>query len=397
MGDGALSPSQGVHAARFRWAHGHKQIEYGDWMRALFGNIDVSRSVRESDGAVFFDMTPLPELAELREAVYVDDKKVFSDDYLKRLTPLSLAVWYMDDGTFTLRSKGLQQRTKGGSGRSEICVQAMEPTTRVRLMNYLSDTWGIRPKLTSQGGQAVLQFPTAETAKFHALIAPFVHPTMQYKLLPRYRGVCMVEPHFMAMRYELVPMPILDIRPKAPSRHTHRFDIEVEGTHNYFAGGVMVHNSPEVTPGGRALKFYSSVRLDIRRIESIKDGVEVIGNRTRVKVVKCKVSPPFRQAEFDIMYGQGISREGSLLDVGVDMGFVKKSGAWYTYEGEQLGQGREKAKEFLRDNPELMVTIYARICEQAGIGADATPADEVPLGEGAGDDEPILIDDSLRR
>ncbi|MDQ4071051.1 MAG: recombinase RecA, partial [Actinomycetota bacterium] len=106
----------------------------------------------------------------------------------------------------------------------------------------------------------------------------------------------------------------------------------------------VLYGSPEVTPGGRALKFYSSVRLDIRRIEAIKDGAEVIGNRTRVKVVKNKVSAPFRQAEFDIMFGKGISREGSLLDVGVDLGLVKKSGAWYTYDGEQLGQGRENAK-----------------------------------------------------
>src|SRR5947208_1036734 len=106
--------------------------------------------------------------------------------------------------------------------------------------------------------------------------------------------------------------------------------------------GVMF-GSPETTPGGRALKFYSSVRLDIRRIESIKDGVEVVGSRTRVKVVKNKVSPPFRQAEFDIMYGKGISREGSLLDIGVDLGIVKKSGAWYTYEGEQLRTGRGDA------------------------------------------------------
>jgi len=101
----------------------------------------------------------------------------------------------------------------------------------------------------------------------------------------------------------------------------------------------VVYGSPEVTPGGRALKFYSSVRLDIRRIESIKDGGEVIGNRTRVKVVKNKCSPPFKSAEFDIMYGRGISREGSVIDVAVDLGIVKKSGAWYTYEGEQLGQG----------------------------------------------------------
>jgi recombination protein RecA len=147
--------------------------------------------------------------------------------------------------------------------------------------------------------------------------------------------------------------------------------------------GVMF-GSPETTPGGRALKFYSSVRLDIRRIESIKDGVEVVGNRTRVKVVKNKVAPPFRQAEFDIMYGKGISREGSLLDIGVDMGIVKKSGAWYTYEGEQLGQGRENAKQFLTENAEIMVEISERIRTEVGLGQD----DE--LGGDDGDDADIL-------
>ena len=140
--------------------------------------------------------------------------------------------------------------------------------------------------------------------------------------------------------------------------------------------GVMF-GSPETTPGGRALKFYSSVRLDIRRIESIKDGVEVVGNRTRVKVVKNKVAPPFKQAEFDIMYGKGISREGSLLDIGVDMGIVKKSGAWYTYEGEQLGQGRENAKQFLIENAEIMVEISERIRTEVGLGLGHGDVDEV--------------------
>jgi len=133
------------------------------------------------------------------------------------------------------------------------------------------------------------------------------------------------------------------------------------------------YGSPEVTPGGRALKFYSSVRLDIRRIESIKDGMEVVGNRTRVKVVKNKVSSPFKMAEFDIMYGKGISREGSLLDVGVDQGFVKKSGAWYTYEGEQLGQGRENAKVFLAENAEIMVELSERIRQAVGLGDKDEP------------------------
>ena len=123
----------------------------------------------------------------------------------------------------------------------------------------------------------------------------------------------------------------------------------------------IAYGSPEVTTGGRALKFYSSVRLDIRRVETIKDGAEMIGNRTRVKVVKNKCAPPFRTAEFDIVYGKGISREGSILDVAVDLGIVKKSGAWYTYEGEQLGQGRENAKQFLVATPEMMVELDQRI------------------------------------
>jgi recombination protein RecA len=153
--------------------------------------------------------------------------------------------------------------------------------------------------------------------------------------------------------------------------------------------GVMF-GSPETTPGGRALKFYASVRLDIRRIESLKDGVEIVGNRTRVKVVKNKCAPPFRQAEFDIMYGTGISREGSVLDMGVDLDIVRKSGAWYTYEGEQLGQGRENAKTFLHENPELMVQITERIMTQV------MPQEDEELAEDEfteADDLPISVDD----
>ncbi len=146
--------------------------------------------------------------------------------------------------------------------------------------------------------------------------------------------------------------------------------------------GVMF-GSPETTPGGRALKFYSSVRLDIRRIESIKDGAEVVGNRTRVKVVKNKVAPPFRQCEFDIMYGRGISREGSLLDVGVELAIIKKSGAWFTYEGEQLGQGRENAKNFLAENPEIMMEISDRIRSKVGLNGDAGAGDDVIVLDGA--------------
>jgi recombination protein RecA len=139
--------------------------------------------------------------------------------------------------------------------------------------------------------------------------------------------------------------------------------------------GVMF-GSPETTPGGRALKFYSSVRLDVRKIENLKDGTEVVGSRTRVKVVKNKVAPPFRQCEFDIMYGKGISKEGSMLDVGVDLEIIKKSGAWFTYEGEQLGQGRENARAFLAEHLDVRDEIERRIREAVGLTSFGEDADQ---------------------
>jgi len=139
--------------------------------------------------------------------------------------------------------------------------------------------------------------------------------------------------------------------------------------------------SPETTAGGKALKFYASVRLDIRRIETLKDGTDAVGNRTRVKVVKNKMAPPFKQAEFDILYGTGISREGSLIDFGVEHAIVKKSGAWYTYDGEQLGQGKENARNFLRKNADMAADIETKILAKLGVGqakvADEPAADEL--------------------
>ena len=390
MGGGAVSPTRSGHGARFRYTHGEAQTEYADWKASLFSNINSSRNVRE-DGVVTFDFTPMAELAELRTEVYRDGKKFFDDDYFKSLTPLSLALWYMDDANFTVRSKGVSQRTEATTGRAVICVEAMEGTTQERLVHYLADSWGIHGRLRLSGAQekAVVVFDNANTAKLHALIAPFVHPSMEYKLLSAFRGRFAVEPVMAPMRYELVAMPVTEIHVKPTTRSMHRFDIEVEESHNYLVDGVVVHNSPEVTPGGRALKFYASIRLDIRRIESIKDGTEVVGNRTRVKVVKNKCAAPFKQAEFDIMYGQGISREGSVLDVAVELGFVKKAGAWFTYEGEQMGQGRENVKAFLRENPQTMAEIDGRVRAHM---ANALLPDVVGADSDIDIDSPISLD-----
>lgn len=382
MGDGNLSPNRcDRNGVRFRLGHGAKQLEYLQWKTALMGNIGHSKR-ENAAGSHFVDFTPLPELGELQRAVYLGDgKKFFSEDYLKALTPLALAIWYMDDGSFSLRSKGLQERTAGGSGRIEICVEAMSEGTRTRLCDYLRDTHGldVRLRLSGSAGKAVLVFSTAATAKFQELVAPYMAPSMEYKLLPRFRGQGALTPQFAESTQHLVPARVLDVHVKPPTRSMHRFDIEVEGNHNYFVDGVMVHNSPETTTGGKALKFYASVRLDVRRIETLKDGTDAVGNRTRVKVVKNKVSPPFKQAEFDILYGRGISREGSLIDMGVDQGFIRKSGSWFTYDGEQLGQGKENARNYLLENVDVANEIEKKIKEKLGIGAVLTDglADDV--------------------
>ena len=385
MGDANLSPNRRDRSgARFRMGHGAKQAAYLDWKVSLLKNIPHSRT-SNAKGAVFADFTPLAELGELQEAVYFGDrKKHLSWDYLKGLTPLALAVWYMDDGCLTVRSKGVQERTRGGTGRIEICVEAMSPGSRVRLASYLRGTQGLDVKLTSRGARkiSVLQFTTAASEKFQKLIAPCVHPSMDYKLLPRFRGMFSVQPEFVAPELRPVPARVLDIHVKPPTRSMNRFDIEVEGSHNYFVDGVMVHNSPETTSGGKALKFYATIRLDVRRIETLKDGTNAVGNRTRVKVVKNKVSPPFKVAEFDILYGVGISREGSLIDLGVEQGIVRKAGAWYTYEGDQLGQGKENARTFLKENTDIANEIEKKIKEKLGVGprldADSGVTDTVP-------------------
>ncbi|HET7846325.1 MAG TPA: recombinase RecA [Acidimicrobiia bacterium] len=373
MGDGSISPKR-PHAgepgvkSRFRFGHGPKQNAYAEWKAGLLEGVPLSISPH-SKGGLMVETTPLVELDELRQSVYVGGKKVFSWDYLKELNPFALAIWYLDDGSFAVRRKD------GSAGRSDICVQAMDKGSQRRLVALLSESYGLSCKLIERAGKAVIVFDRDGTEAFHELISPYVPEAMSYKLLQHHRGKGSVVVEPAEKSYELSAVPILDIHVKPPTRSMRRFDIEVEGNHNYLVDGIMVHNSPETTPGGRALKFYSSVRLDIRRVETIKDGADSVGNRVKVKVAKNKMAPPFRLAEFDIMFGHGISREGSLLDVAVDHGVVKKSGAWFTFDDDQLGQGRENSKRFLRENPEVAMQLQAKVYELVGLGDK--PGDEV--------------------
>ncbi|MBZ0276505.1 MAG: recombinase RecA [Anaerolineae bacterium] len=352
LGDGSMRYASDYNVA-LRIGHGEEQDEYCLWKESLFNGL-VGYSATNSKGGHSFDTIPMYELAKLYEMGYQDGKKNPSPELIERLSPLAVAIWYMDDGTFD-RQRGY---------RCSICCAGL-PIEKQELLVEWFQQQGIDARLDSYGR---INFGKYETPKFHEMIARYVHPSMDYKLIPEMRGRFMPITIDPCEHDEPVPMPILDIYVKPETRSMQRFDIEVEGNHCYVVDGVVVHNSPETTSGGRALKFYASVRLDIRRIQSIKQGGENIGNRTRVRVTKNKVAAPFKECEFDIMfYEGGISKAGEIVDIGVEMEIVEKRGAFFRYNEGLLGQGRESAKQFLRENPAVSDEIEDAIRAKYGL------------------------------
>jgi recombination protein RecA len=355
LGDGSLRKAS-VNKTALRIGHGKAQDDYCQWKESLFAEQGlVGYRGENSRGGHSFDTVPMYQLTEVLEANYEtrEETRTKSPSYelIARLQPLAIAIWYMDDGTFDSTRQN----------RCSICCAGMPVEKRQALVAWFAGR-NIETTLTQDGR---INFNVAATRLFHDMIATHVHPSMEYKLLPEMRG--RYQPINVEVERQLraVAMPILDIYCKPPSRKTHRFDLEVEGNHNYMVDGVIVHNSPETTTGGNALKFYASVRLDIRRIGSVKKGDEVIGNETRVKVVKNKVAPPFKQAEFEILYNEGISFYGELVDLGVTYGFIQKSGSWYSYGNEKIGQGKDNVKTFLKENPEKAKEIESKIRAEA--------------------------------
>jgi recombination protein RecA len=333
-----------------------------------------------------FDTIPMRQLDWLHDAVYQGNghKHAVSPELVGTLDARAIAVWYADDGTFS----GSHERW--GHGKAEICAVSLGREGRELLAARCDELGMGRPMVTDSGR---LLFSGERTRQFHERIAPYVHPTMDYKLHPDLRGRFEWHPdtsdaHLngtrLRSRTSLVPVGMRVLRkvekPAPPGRRT-RFDLEIEGNHTYLVDHVVVHNSPEVTPGGRALKFYASVRLDIRRIETLKEGVEAIGNRVRVKVAKNKVAPPFKQAEFDIMYGEGISWEGTVLETGIERKIVQKSGSYFSFGDERLGQGRQNASAFLREHPDVVQEILRGIQR-------AAPPDQIVSARLLGDVEP---------
>ena len=363
FGDGSLR-KVGTHVASFRVGHGEAQKDYLQWKHAMLA--PFSRAIKRTGNGFGFDTLAMPALADLLPNYYdADRERLAMAPALDRLDARGLAVWYGDDGSF------MGSYARWGKGKAVLYSTSLTGTCRNRVIAAMERLGIGRPRDDGRG----FWFNAAQTERLHALIAPYLHPSMDYKLHPSQRGRFTWQPDGAAIgvsaesraRLRAVPAEILKVYVKPRTRSMHRFDLEVEGNHTYLVDGVVVHNSPETTTGGRALKFYSSIRLDIRRQDTIKNGTEAIGVRTKVKVVKNKLSPPFREAEFDVIYGEGVSKEGSVLDLAAEHNVVEKSGTWYTYKSERIGQGRENAKRYLKDNPKVLADLEVKVRSALGL------------------------------
>ncbi|MDX6689681.1 MAG: recombination protein RecA [Solirubrobacteraceae bacterium] len=392
LGDGSLRYASD-HNVAFRVGHGERQRDYCEWKQAMLA--PFANKIGATGNGIGFDTIPMRQLAWLHEAVYATTGgRTVSDALIEELDERAIAAWYQDDGTFG------GNYARWGHGKPSICCAGLCDVDKERLAARCEEMGMGRPTVSGHN----LLFSGDRAQRFHEKIAPYVHPSMDYKLHPAMRGRfawdVATDGDFrtdLASRTTLRPAAMRVLRkyrkPDPPERHqrpskTHRYDLQIEGNHTYLVDHVVVHNSPETQPGGRALKFYASQRLDIRRIETLKDGTEAVGNRVRVKVVKNKVAAPFRQAEFDIEFGKGISTSGCLIDLGIEHNIVGKSGSFFSYGDERLGQGRANSKAFLDEHQEVAKEIEAKVYKALGIGQDLVEPieraeDDVPAADAA--------------
>lgn len=353
LGDGSLRTKNGINAS-LRIGHGAKQTEYAKWKQNIFNKEFISSVSVGKKNQYYFETKKTQELIKFKNHKKNKMISFINEEIIENINPLSLAIWYLDDGTFS------GSYEKWGNGNSSISCKSLSETDKKIISEKLKD-FDLSVSFDKKG----MVFNSENTFKFHSLIQKYVPTCMEYKIHPKLRG-CekYIFDNTNSPVQSLDETTILEIKEKPSNRKTLKFDIEVLDNHNYFVDDILVHNSPETTTGGNALKYYATIRLDIRRTGSIKKGDDVVGNETTVKVVKNKVSPPFKKADFEISFGSGISKVGEIIDLAVTFNIVEKSGAWYSYKGAKIGQGRENVKEFLLQNPTTSDEIEALVREK---------------------------------
>ena len=367
LGDGNIK-RQGEQTAYFREEHGPKQTEYISWLANELGDVTRNVSLKTKRGTAVLETKASLRIGDIHGLFYENKKKIVPESIVERITPRAIALWYCGDGSLQAGTSKWKGKSYERRPRAALYVNAFDDTESRERITRIFSRFNINPSWYQHGPHRAIMFSVKEAPKFFELIAPFVPKSMEYKLPKEYRGLYHKEPSTFSQPSSEVlrPMKIKEIRTRTPYKDgdrisKNRFDISVADNHNYFVDGCLVSNSPETQPGGKALKFYSSVRLDIRRIAQIKKGDEVMGGRVRVKVVKNKVASPFGQTEFDLMYNEGISREGEILALGEKYGVIQKSGASYSYGEEKLGRGYDATRNYLRENRKVANTILKEI------------------------------------
>jgi recombination protein RecA len=374
LGDASVRMGKNGNRASVRFGHGAEQMDYAAWKHSFLSTASNGFTVN-TKGQPRFDIRTSTFGALLNSWIRIPGvparKKMISrradPALVAQMDALAFAVWYMDDGSFG------GSYDQWGKGKMEISAKATDRESLQLLADRITALGGGTPKVGKRG----LVFDAESTWAFHTMVAPFVPDSMAYKLHPKLRATAsQARPNpaqDIGTKLGTIVEKILHIGIKPKTRSMRRFDLEVEGNHCYLVDGVVVHNSPETTTGGNALKFYASVRMDIRRTGTVKEKDVAVANSTRVKVVKNKVASPFREAEFEIVFGKGISKLGELVDLGVKAGVVDKSGSWFSYGDERIGQGKEKAKEFLAQHPDVADAIEAQIRAASGAVIANTP------------------------
>jgi recombination protein RecA len=355
LGDASIK-QEGRMAAYFREEHGQEQKAYVQWKARAFG--DLCRKPSDTTHGYGFSTVPLYEFAQMRSRFYPLNVryKHITRELLESLTPLALAVWYLDDGTNNHQANRSNAKTIYLHKLTEDECRAIESVFAAKFGLHC------RVKYYPKASSSRITFHGVAADRLEEIIRPYCHPSMRYKLTDHPdigRALSSLDFSYQEVD-QAIPCEIFEVREKfIHGKMGVRYNVEVEDNANFLlACGAIVHNSPETTSGGRALKFFSSIRIDIRRKDQIKtpEG-KVIGNRTKIKVVKNKVAPPFTECEFDIMYDEGISRLGSILDLGIEHKILEKKGAWIAFEGELVGQGRDAAKQTLKEKPALAEKI----------------------------------------
>ena len=379
IGDGSLKKT-GAHTIKLRVGHGEKQTAYAQWKASLMGDL-VTDEGRNKNGSWRFSVRPSADMLEICEEAYSEDGRLMSARLLEEIDLFGVAIWYMDDAGF----EGHYEQW--GNGKAVISGKSYTLDELHRLADHL-ETLGIpRPTISEPG---IMLWSGERTARFQELIARYVHPSMDWKIHPRLRGQ-FEEPDMGVQgdRYRMIPVKITEIREKPKTRSMQRFDLEIEGDHAYIVDGVGVHNSPETTPGGRALKFYSSIRLDCRRSTIERDGDVALGNKVRLQTKKNKTAPPFKKAETYIVYEQaadGSIARGGLdilaeeLDLALDEGAIEKAGSWYKAPDENgelqtIGQGQDAIIDKMKTDHDFYDTVRRRIYD-AGHPNHPGPAPE---------------------